>query len=83
VTIINIMLNRLPEHLTTGTPSMTSTRITPYIHIMEASLEHTYDRDNSGVEYWVTYDGMVGAPLPDAEPDAAPPQDDGEDASDE
>jgi len=58
VRIINYMLERLPNEL----PDIL---INPYIdvfsahwafiHMMEASVEHTYNRDGEGVEFWTTH----------------------------
>jgi uncharacterized repeat protein (TIGR02543 family)/uncharacterized repeat protein (TIGR01451 family) len=56
--IVNTMLERLPEEL----PEML---INPYIdiiethwafiHMMEASIEHTYARDDDDIEFWTTH----------------------------
>jgi hypothetical protein len=56
--IVNTMLERLPEEL----PEML---INPYIdimdthwayiHMMEASIEHTYKRNDNSIEFWTTH----------------------------
>jgi len=92
VTLVNTMLDRLPASLP-ATLDNPYTDITPahwaFIHIIEASIEHIYNRDDDGVEYWISYtrggfldrrdlvDGPgVGNPVgPILVPDTAPESD--------
>jgi len=58
VKIVNTMLNRLPKNL----PDDMENPYTDieashwaYIHIIEASIEHKYDREENGIEKWLSY----------------------------
>ena len=56
--IIDTMLSRLPEELPEDLINpYTDLRTThgAYVNIMEASTEHTYSRDDDGIEFWMTY----------------------------
>ena len=58
VKIVNTMLNRLPEHLPEELENpYTDIEVShwAYIHIIEASIEHKYDRDGNGIERWLSY----------------------------
>jgi len=56
VKTVNTMLNRNPTTLLGDiTPYNDSTESHwTYIHIMEASIPHDYERDDQGIEVWQT-----------------------------
>ena len=72
--IINIMLKRLPEELPDDFLNPfddISVKHWAYIHIMEASTHHEFDRDENDKEFWTIYTSPVldeklwKIPLPD------------------
>jgi len=56
--IVNTMLNRLPNNLPSNFlnpyTDITDTHWA-YIHMMEASTQHDYDRDEQGIEFWIMH----------------------------
>lgn len=55
VKIVNTMLNRNPDHIEIENPYNDITEAHwAYIHVMEASIEHDYTRDDAGIEVWTT-----------------------------
>lgn len=61
VKMVNTMLTRLPETLPDGINPYTDITESywAYIHIMEASIEHGYLRNNDNVEYWTSSSGIT------------------------
>lgn len=69
VKIVNTMLNRNPETLPEGINPYNDLTEShwAYIHILEASVEHDYSRDENEVEYWTAAYGTDGVLIWQAE----------------